>query len=301
MKNTRRASAFSLIEISIVILIIGILVAGVTQSSRLLSTAKLSGARSMTQSAPVASIKDLALWIEATSETSFSSADLDDATAITTWNDINPQTISKVVFSGGTSPTYNTNRINGLPAVTFNGSSQFLTSTNFSNIGSNAATVFIVARTPSTIGVTPTSIFSKRVSAGNTGTNIEINLGTTVIGTKGWQFCNTVAVAHNCYSSGHTIATNSNYVMQMTYTSGSATGADFFQDGLGGTQGDTTTGSLASVADAAFLGKSGLTATPAYFSGQLGELIIFDRLLKLEERRAIEAYLGKKWGIAVAQ
>ncbi len=106
MKNNRRISAFSLIEISIVILIIGILVAGVTQSSRLISQAKLSGAKSMTQSAPVSSIKNLALWIESTSDASFQSSDLDDGTAITTWNDINPQATLKASFTVTNSPIY---------------------------------------------------------------------------------------------------------------------------------------------------------------------------------------------------
>ena len=59
MKNNRGLRAFSLIEISIVLLIIGILVAGVTQSSRLISQSKINSARAMTQSSPVSSIKIL--------------------------------------------------------------------------------------------------------------------------------------------------------------------------------------------------------------------------------------------------
>lgn len=48
--------AFSLIELSIVILIIGILVAGVTQSSRLVKQIRLASIKSMTLSSPVSSI-----------------------------------------------------------------------------------------------------------------------------------------------------------------------------------------------------------------------------------------------------
>ena len=56
--------AFSLIELSIVILIIGILVAGVTQSSRLVSRMKQISVRSMTLNSPISSIKDLYAWYE---------------------------------------------------------------------------------------------------------------------------------------------------------------------------------------------------------------------------------------------
>jgi prepilin-type N-terminal cleavage/methylation domain-containing protein len=59
MKN--QSKAFSLIELSIVILIIGILIAGVTQGSRLVRESKITTAVTLTQSAPIASVKDLVL------------------------------------------------------------------------------------------------------------------------------------------------------------------------------------------------------------------------------------------------
>jgi len=59
LKKNKISQAFSLIELSIVILIIGILVAGVTQSSRLVTQFRLLSARNMTQSSPVPTIKDL--------------------------------------------------------------------------------------------------------------------------------------------------------------------------------------------------------------------------------------------------
>ncbi|MFM7620300.1 MAG: prepilin-type N-terminal cleavage/methylation domain-containing protein, partial [Alphaproteobacteria bacterium] len=54
-KKTKKikTQAFSLIELSIVILIIGILVAGVTQSSRLVNQFRLTSARNITLSSPL--------------------------------------------------------------------------------------------------------------------------------------------------------------------------------------------------------------------------------------------------------
>jgi len=297
MKNTRRASAFSLIEISIVILIIGILVAGVTQSSRLLSAAKLSGAKSMTQSSPVASIKNLSLWIESTSDASFQSSDLDDGTAITTWNDINPQAVSKSNLSpGGTTLLYRTNIINGLPAILFDGgTNSFASTSNFSNI-STAATVFAVVRFPATFTATK-AILSKRTAAGGT-VNIEFGNGTT---TTGWNYSDGTTYA----PTTSTVAASTTYVASAVYTANSTSGTGsattsggyaFFQNGVSTATGNTT-GTPTAVTDSLFIGKQGLTTSPTIFSGHIGEIIIFDRALKKEERQSIETYLGKKWGI----
>ena len=67
MKKLSFKKAFSPIELSIVILIIGILIAGVTQSSRLIRQAKLKTAQTLTSGAD----------------------------GVTTWYDINPQSSSK--------------------------------------------------------------------------------------------------------------------------------------------------------------------------------------------------------------
>ena len=128
MKTNSKVRAFSLIELSIVILIIGILIAGVTQGSRILSQAKLNNARTLTKSSPVSSIKNLALWVESTSEESFSDDNTEDGQEILTWYDLNPQTSAKNDFTGttGTAPLYKTNIINGLPAAYFAVADEFL-------------------------------------------------------------------------------------------------------------------------------------------------------------------------------
>lgn len=38
-----------------------------------------------------------------------------------------------------------------------------------------------------------------------------------------------------------------------------------------------------------------------YYKGNVGEIIIFSRALKTEERRSVEEYLGKKWKIKISQ
>ena len=89
------AKAFSLIELSIVILIIGILIAGVTQGSRLVSAMKLNTARTVTQSSEVNSITGVVTWLESTADKSFDDAEETDGSIITNWYDINPQSLLK--------------------------------------------------------------------------------------------------------------------------------------------------------------------------------------------------------------
>ena len=69
----KNKTAFSLIELSIVILIVGILVAGVVQTSRLVTRMRILNAQTVTRSSEIHLIKGLSVWIETVSEKSFDS------------------------------------------------------------------------------------------------------------------------------------------------------------------------------------------------------------------------------------
>ena len=296
MKNNRNFSAFSLIEISIVILIVGILVAGVTQSSRLISQAKINSAQSLTQSSPASSVKNMSLWIESTLDTSFDLAETDNSSTITNWYDINPQVSSKSNFASTAKPTYLLNSINGLPAIKFSGSN-FMTAPNFSNIITKSATVFAVVKMPSALA--NQVIFSKRA----TPTNANIELATTSAANY-WKFCD---ASSTCLTPTNSptpaISANNPYVLSVVYTGSSAaaasstsTGITFFNNGVALSSGSQATTSVPDNSVAAFLT---LGASSNGFSGHIGEIIIYDRALKREERQSIETYLGKKWGIVM--
>ena len=132
----KKNKAFSLVELSVVILIIGILIAGVTQSGRLIRQIKLSTARSLTSSSDVASIRDVTAWFEATTPGVFTdtygNTDIDDGSKLRAWRDVNPQKAisDKPIMKNGTAvdgstnntePKYIISGINGLPSVYFDG------------------------------------------------------------------------------------------------------------------------------------------------------------------------------------
>jgi len=126
----KKNKAFSLVELSVVILIIGILVAGVTQSGRLIRQIKLSTARSITASSDVASIRDITAWFEASTEGVFTdingNTDVEDKVEINIWRDTNPQKSKGdkpqlINTASGAKPKYVSNGINGIPSVYFDG------------------------------------------------------------------------------------------------------------------------------------------------------------------------------------
>lgn len=120
--SKKKYGAFSLIELSIVILIIGVLTAGVVSGNKLLDSARLSTARSLTKSSPIAGINDLYLWLDAAAEESFIKSEAVDGAKISTWYDINPQTLQKITLVQSTDaakPTYQAKYRNSLPSVNF--------------------------------------------------------------------------------------------------------------------------------------------------------------------------------------
>lgn len=309
MKNNRKLRAFSLIEVSIVVLIIGILIAGITQSSRLLAQAKVNTAKSLTQSSPAASIKGLSLWIESTLDSSFISTETDDGTAISEWRDYNPQVSTKADFvKGTTAPTYTLNAINGIPAVLFDGSA-FMSATNFSDISTNQATVFIVVKLPSTLA--SEAIISKRGADASAGVNFQVSTNSTA--STGWTYCDGEvqdAVTCELAASGAAVIATNSYIYSSVYTANSdvittstAGGINFFQNGAKlnqvATSGTSRTGPVSSGNKALHIGATSFTTPTNGFKGYIGEIIVYDRALKQEERQSIEGYLSKKWGIGV--
>ena len=132
IRNYSKLRAFSLIELSITILVIGILIAGITSASRLVRTSKISKAQALTKSSPISSIDGIAMWLETTSEESFGKTFSDNETlsgnsGTDIWFDTNPlSNIKHNAKSAGVNPSYSIDGINSLPTLYFNGTSQYL-------------------------------------------------------------------------------------------------------------------------------------------------------------------------------
>ena len=87
-KNVQsKKRGFSLLEISAVILIIGILIAGVVGGNILIAKSRLAAAQTITNSSPINGIKDSALWLETSNDSSFAEAENANNNPITVWYD----------------------------------------------------------------------------------------------------------------------------------------------------------------------------------------------------------------------
>ncbi|MFM7620060.1 MAG: type II secretion system protein [Alphaproteobacteria bacterium] len=293
-RHQKLAKAFSLIELSIVILIIGVLVAGVTQSSRLVKRIRLLTAQNITNSSPVPTIKDLALWYEATLEKSFNDTEEQDLSELTMWYDNNPQATYKLnAFPPLTNnrPKFIENGINGLPSVRLAGVDDYLRVDQV-GISGPQLTYFIVARRIA--WVQDSSIINGTGPSGNDYTNVESFTGFyegggggMIPGRNSGLLCLAMLGSHpgngNSFIADSVFngSTNIAYINGTGYTPANSTGNfNITQIHIG----PRISGGNPSI----------------YYNADIAEIIFYSRALNTEERKAVEQYLSRKWAIKIA-
>jgi len=279
-------TAFSLIEISIVILIIGILVAGVTQSSRLVKQFRITNAKKLTETTSIYLIKDMVLWLETISDKSLNPLERDNNATISQWNDINPGSSTRnsnsfVQTSEVNKPQYIEDYKNGLPGIDFNKSQGDWLAGTIDNISINNITFFIVySSLNNNIGGSLFHILDQ----GNINNSLFLQSGGgdvfQVSGAYASNYYITTAIPriitntldrnglNTCYENGVFKFSMSWVVPSPNYT------------------------------NITFL--IGKRSDNVFFNGTISELIIYARVLTLDERKEVENYLSKKWAIKVS-
>ncbi len=289
MKKMMR-TAFSLIELSIVILIIGIIIAGVTQSSILVKKFRLSTARTLTNSAPMASMNDVIMWVEATSEESFIDIEEENGNTLSIWYDINPtkNTKNNPAQSDATyKPIYKENCINSLPCVNFSDAKYF--DFDGTQIVGTGYSIFIVERRLSGA--------SGNYFIGSEGNDYNSAL------ILGYGDNNTLTFAQyaNDFSYG-SIASYSTPIARIhAFISKKGVSKKYY---LNGAEKTLTVGggadqTVALVANPnAHIGRALIWSSGgSSYTGDIAEIIIFANSVSHQERTDIESYLSKKWGV----
>lgn len=287
----KNRKAFSLMELSIVILIIGIITTGITQSSKLVNSFRLSSARNQTQNSPVNSTTGLIAWFESTSNSSFLDAETGNNLTVSSWNDINPQLSLKhnpIQLIPASRPVYTTSVINGLPALKFNGTSQYLEYAYNSDMNPSNFTLFVVAQ-PAATPSANAAIVSSGDSTLFTGYHLYAMPSLqyeTLLGTgAAWQ--GSAVLQSATVSKANLLEATYDGTTYTLYNSGSSVGTAAFAN-------------FSPNANRVFRIGAGRNenATPAfYFNGYVGEVILFNRVLKTDERTSVEDYLEKKWAL----
>lgn len=307
MKNLKKnpRKAFSLVEISIVVLIVGLLIAGISKASDMIFDANLKTGRSLTKGAKVNRIPSLSLWLETTLTESLLDKERYDTTAISIWRDVNPQVSSKLIFKKTGTPKYVEFGQDNMPAIGFTSSTvntdYFLPYNSESSatvslypstqIFSNAtATIFAVIKPQSLatelLNFCPydavNSTFS--CSAGN-----EIKLALDASGNVKFSFMSGSSATVDFTSSSQS---KKNLIIVSALKD--AVGNKLFINGSSGGS-SVANSNLATTSFSGTFRIGGVTGVEIY------EIIVFSSALSDSDRQNVEAYLGKKFAIPVAK
>ncbi len=325
MTKKHNRTAFSLIELSVVILVIGLIVAGISQAGRLVAKSALTSARAMTKNSPAALAEGMTLWLETTLEESFPAAVANDGIAVTQWNNINPTDTQALLYNASevtNPPLYVLKAQNGLPAVRFDGANDILTIGGAASSGTGSVlgsanssyTVFVVFNRTGITGANQVLIGSANTTGaaqntfavGTAGTNMTtlVNrwnvdaVGTNnAIGTLGAAIAGTnYTIASFVYDNTIASAGAPTIASRTIFVNGSTATLTY---GIGGALANRASPSAPVVIGAQILTSPTNTET-AFLNGNISEIITYNRPLKTAERREIEAYLGKKWKIKVS-
>ncbi len=286
MKQIKFNRAFSLIELSIVILIIGILVSAVIKGRDLYANIKLVSAKNITNNSIVSSTKDLVAWYEASSGSSFLEDETQNGSILSSWRDINPQSTSKkhTISATGT-PQYVIDENLGLPVVDFNGSSYFTLPNGTVPSGNASYSIFIVAKVNNPCvcvvlasGLSANSQNTFRFSTSGDDDsfyNYGHNASEPWISIKRVNFDNEDSyniITHIYNGSQVSAYVNSNLIAgPLSISRNSEQSPNYI-----GRKGDNLNENM---------------------NGQIAEIIIFDRALKDNERQSIDEYLSQKFSI----
>ncbi len=300
---TKNKTGFSLIELSVAIIIIGLLVSGVVAGSSMIKIARLSGARSASEKSPVLATDSLVVWMDTTSKNKNLAGQVNGQNIVfgellSSWGDINPSTQAgerkSFVATGNTSVTYENNLLNGLPAIKMagaGGSSRPNITTTLSDFvdPSGAGTIFFVSQknVTSANGVSSQLFFNDFISPWG-----QIDYAVLDNGTVRSSF------GHSCFQDTADFATQVNKPIIAVLMRRTAT----YKIRVNGLEHDFGNSCFEPIGNARsgtanfYIGKA---PNGDVFNGSVGEIIFFNRALSDTEIQGIEKYLSLKWRITL--
>lgn len=226
-------------------------------------------------------LKTARIWLDANNAASLGNPVNDDP--ISQWNDVSGSGNNATQTTPANQPLYKTNAINGLPVLSFNGTSNFFNLPDGTiPYGNSSYTVFIVSKS-NTVAIDTQTFLAAGGGAGNQALGFRYASG-SLLNDYWW--------ANDIVSATLTI-TDPNIA---TFTYNNAVGRAIFHNGVDITEFSAAVSSTSrnTVQTNNFIGKN---TSGQFLNSGLGEIIIFDRALNTTQRKAIEEYLSNKWSI----
>lgn len=283
MKNNIKLG-FSLLEVSVVLLIIGILLASVSAGKNMIRTSKLTSAQSLTNSSPVAAVDSLVLWMEPILPTSFAENETYQNQTLSYWRNVTNSYTPANLTSSGT-PVYNELGINELPSVVFNSGDTFNINAPMQNIVGTNFAIFIVERR----AVDGTIIDSDNLDVRyDSGFEIDKN--------------GTVDVISSAVAAGD-IDPAISYISFASSTMNAApVGLTYYRNKgvlVSGNQINSTAADATSINSITSLSGVTLGAAASGYDGDIAEIIVYNKSLTFDELDEVLVYLSKKYRITL--
>ena len=291
----KKSSAFTILELSAVLVVIGILILGIMKGVGLVEASRIGNARTLTTKSPIAEIDGLVAWWETSLKESILENQAVDSGQISEWRDISPNSIiggkNKLTKTASSAVIFKTDGINKIPSIQFSGASTAKISLSSFYQGSLAQSTVILVLRP-TAAVSTSVIFDGGASTTNSialnSDSVQLNAGSSV----------TTATTNNPAA----FVTGKDYILATYFN---ATTSQVFVNNADSRIGlDTSDGSPDGILSAGTNTLSGVTlgsniAASSRFTGMISEIIIYNRPLKLQERKDIFKYLSRKYSINV--
>ena len=278
-----KKDAFSILELSIVLIIIGLLTAGVIKGGAMIKSSRLAGARALTIGSEVAKIDGLLAWYETSIQQSIAAEQSVDGANVSAWADISPGSISMqkniLTRTPSSDVTYVADGINNIPSIRFINNGHFNLSQLYQG-PSAPITIFMVFRPETNTHMVTMSIFDAASGQDNFSMALQTSDFTINAGASTNLDTNFIN-GQNCI-----VATYFNFNNSAVYTFDAENTVGMIVNTGSNTLNGLTIGSDKD-------GNSG-------FTGLISEIIIYNRPLKINERKDVMRYLSKKYKINVS-
>ena len=276
-KIINKLRAFSLLELSIIILILGIITAAVATSGIVISKIRMANARALTMASPINTIEGASLWLESSLDTSFSEEEAKDGAEISSWHNNLPSDENDASQSDSANKPSYANTINRIHTVKFNGAGEhFVVDGKFLN--NSDYTFFFVEKRQSN------KVNNYFISDNVNTTNRSLSLG---YGSTG-KITHQQGLGNSYHGSVGAFAVEGEQPKIIAFIQDSGVGKAIYVNGVLASQ-STNTDKLDQITNLK-IGEN--------FNGELGEVIAFNRALDTQERTEVEGYLSKKWLLA---
>jgi hypothetical protein len=300
MKKNNKA--FSMVELSVVLVATGFLIVMIVKGTALLRNSRVQAAQTLTQASPVAAISNLSLWLETSLKGSITTSNgvsnATDGEKVSRWNDANQQVATKINPAQATTtkmPIFVAEGIGGIPSLRFDGVDDFFRTGTGDVVpmrsGDDTYTMAVVWKYDSAASSATRYLFYQGNNSG-----VSNRVGALYIGADN----NSGFVGANNNYINYLTTRDKPYITIIKVNNDNANNISLFYNSNTAVSGASNSPADLDIDSALIEIGAVSSGTLSQFQGLISEIIIFDRDLKAEEIRQVNDYLSKKYKIGLS-